>query len=1652
MATESSISSNAFNFFNHIQNGVDPRTGLYTFRLELSAFNGSDLLAPEVDLYLRYSPLNPHDRGYGSGWSLPTSEFDPARGRRIISLANGETFKADGRVGGNQLTMSEKKIDTFHLYEDAENRWRVVHRSGMVEVLEPKGTGAQARAVATRIFSRQGHWLDLEYGLHAGFPMLTKITDMRGVTLLDVSRTGNRVGLTLPSDAGSATYSMVLGNNNRVDRIELPTENLASWRFTYQRVRNVDCISTVRTPAGGFEEIAYGDGGHLFPIGSGIGPLPRVTRHVKHPGHGQPAIDTRYTYSSDGHNFLGGNVRLDWIDDGLDNLFRQTMDYDYATTETLWVDDKPVRSTVREFNKFHLNTREAVYRGSRLNGARTEVIGNNIEEKTISYDLKAGRFEEQVNACQLPVKVQKRWRVLDSSRQREEEVTTTYDDYGNVLKQTAANGVVETSSWYRNGDDGYPGNAEKFVCDLHTKTVTPAAGHPGDAPTVVTTYRYKAIKVLASSSEATRQENWCGLASETLTNGGSTLKVTGYDYYEQEGESPVPEKPLQHGRLKKRVVGFPNPAGDEPDQPPMLQTAVEYAYQFETLEWSHMRDERLHDLPSVDVFKTVLTTVGHDNTSLQTSEGHSLLSGELLQNINEDQVERRTVLDKLRRPIYEIVAGGDHSEAVRSNEYVLCADEQDQAYQRLTSPTAVVTETRYDGLGREHQALASHVDPETPKRLFLVKELLHDAWGREREERQYDWLNAQPFPADVQFLSQRYLYDSWEARNVVIRSDNVQEHVLFDPTEKDADNNICKTTWLQAAQQTLKSEKVRTWSNTFAKPVRIERLRLDDTVQTQQSMSYDGLGQCVAKVDERNYKTAFEYDAFGRMIASVLPDDTRVEHRYAPHTDGEWATSITAISSAGSEPPFEVGKQCYNGVGNVTSLTIGKRTEGLEYDPGQSVPKARVTGAGDTINYQYNLPLSPFPTHQSVNQSETEFVYDPVTALMKESRGANGKRVYQYNVHDQLISETLDKPGEAQRTVGYVSTFYNRLKSRTDAGGMTAEHEYDERGRLQSTREGNLQATFAYNDLGRLVTITSTDTGNGSTLTTSLGYDDHGRENLRNQRLDEMPVRTLLQSWGKDSLVDKRQWFEGRVAVLTETFTYDRRGRLSIVEYRGSQLPEDEAKRKTRKQVFRYDSIDNILICQTTFEDGSTEMARYTYKEDDRFLLDKLTLTTTGTDTSLEELTFSHDQNGNLTVDQRRRSLKYDEESRLLQIDGQSRYQYDGEGQILTSQAGSAPPRQLWFDENRLSLAIQDGICTRFSFHADIPLAQQSESPARTLLLQTDASHSVIAECEAGEVRDIRYSAYGQRHTTAPLHSHLGFNGEALDEGSDWYMLGRGVRAYNPGLRRFNSPDPRSVFETGELNPYSYCLNNPIALRDPTGMTASGGGGRPRRPDEDDPNWLGRGGGGGGGGWMTWMWVGVAALATIAAVVTAGAALAAVGALGAAASGAVSSAAATVAAGGSVGVSGYFLAKAAGTTIAGAIMSTATAALAIAGTAAQTVAAISDNMQAEQWALYLGLATVGLGVANGIRSVGKAAYAAFRNRSAGIAGGTLGNDFATNVNNTTSSASSGGQRPLHLRAGRVWRKVTITDGRFTKKQVNRTVDVIYPDFASSSHA
>lgn len=61
------------------------------------------------------------------------------------------------------------------------------------------------------------------------------------------------------------------------------------------------------------------------------------------------------------------------------------------------------------------------------------------------------------------------------------------------------------------------------------------------------------------------------------------------------------------------------------------------------------------------------------------------------------------------------------------------------------------------------------------------------------------------------------------------------------------------------------------------------------------------------------------------------------------------------------------------------------------------------------------------------------------------------------------------------------------------------------------------------------------------------------------------------------------------------------------------------------------------------------------------------------------------------------------------------------------------------------------------------------------------------------------------------------FNNEKIDPILKGYHLGNGYRFYHPKLMRFLAPDNLSPFDEGGINPYCYCVGNPINLSDPTG-------------------------------------------------------------------------------------------------------------------------------------------------------------------------------------------------------------------------------------------
>lgn len=1277
MSNDRSVHSNAFNFMSHLTGGVDSRTGLYTFSANLRSITGNDQLGPEFDVLLHYSPLNVSDSGYGKGWNLRTTEFDPARERRIISLGSGETFKVDGSAGTKELTMSEKKIDTFHFYEEVtDSQWRVVHRDLKVEILEKKGTGDKARAVPTRIFSPQGHWLNLEYGTYASFPVLSKITDMRGDTLLEVVREGNRVRLTVPTDTDSAVYTLVLGTDNRVDRIELPTENLASWRFTYSRERNVDCISAVRTPTGGFEEIAYRDGGHLFPIGSGLDPMPRVTRHVQHPGHGQPAIDTRYTYSADGRNFLGGNIRLDWINDGLDNLFRQAIDYDYGTTETLWVENKPVRSIVRAFNKFHLLTSETTYVGEALNGGETEVIGNQIKEVKTQYNLRPGLFREQPNYCQLVHGIETLWWLKSNPASNFKLAeTSTYDDHGNLLTHKAVTGIEEAYEWYGAQAPGFPGHEEGFVTYLKEKTQKPAPGNPGTAPERTTHYTYQQLPTLISAQSQTQQQHWLEVEVETYTSGAST-KTTQHAFAQAVDETAVAAEPLQHGRLKSQQTRFPNPKKGEPNQPETLDTLIEHTYTFETLTWDTAKAPGPLVKGSMQVLQDKQLLTGYDATSKEIRVQHSLATGETVLNRDDTNTEIMTVWDALLRVEREIVSPGKDEEALRRYEYQLSDADDVQATQTQYDVKGVMTVAYFDGVYRTVRE--EREDPDhglakgTTKAIYTAS---FDAWGRPLEETEIDWLKG----GDLH-LSSQYRHDDWGEQLCVIGPDGVAEFAQTNPIG-DGETGPIKREWRQKLlddagnelENGAKTGVTETQLNRFDLPVQVRRWVKKDPADEKETelksealTEYDGYGRKYREVsglgsEAQKQIEKFTYDGFDRLLAHELREGEVVYRTFAAHSDKDLPITIRVNQLA------LLGEQHFNGLDLMDWSITGGRRQAYQYKPGELKPNKVITPVGE-IDYEYRPYLTEEPVLRTLGGKQANYVFDKQNARLESCDEVGGQAFSRtYYSTGEVHVETR---GEYDMEYGY--SYRGRMESYRDVLKQTQVNEYDNVGRLDVTTQGALSCKFEYDDLGRTGSYETTEAASGSALAnslkTTLRYDDLERECSRTFTFSNAPEQVLAQHYDEFDRIDERTLSEGGTVLRKETYAYDTRGRLTTYTCEGELCPVDPYGKQIASQVFRFDPVDNIRQVLTRFE-GGQNLATYHFENAaDPAQLSRIT--NNFGEPYPAEIPLDYDDNGNLILDDAGRKLEYDALNRLIKVTdlekGECLYGYDPQN-ILSS-------------------------------------------------------------------------------------------------------------------------------------------------------------------------------------------------------------------------------------------------------------------------------------------------------------------------------------------------------------------------------------------------
>ena len=159
------------------------------------------------------------------------------------------------------------------------------------------------------------------------------------------------------------------------------------------------------------------------------------------------------------------------------------------------------------------------------------------------------------------------------------------------------------------------------------------------------------------------------------------------------------------------------------------------------------------------------------------------------------------------------------------------------------------------------------------------------------------------------------------------------------------------------------------------------------------------------------------------------------------------------------------------------------------------------------------------------------------------------------------------------------------------------------------------------------------------------------------------------------------------------------------------------------------------------------------------------------------------------------------------------RYAYDPLDRLTTTTMGAQPSTQRFYHHERLSTARQGEHSQTVFQHHDQLLAEKHTTA--TLLLGTDLQRSVLHSLSGVHHYPRAYTPYGHQGGQQGL---LGFNGEAHDPLTGHYLLGNGHRAYNPVLMRFNSPDTLSPFGAGGLNPYCYCLGDPVNRVDPNGQ------------------------------------------------------------------------------------------------------------------------------------------------------------------------------------------------------------------------------------------
>ncbi|MEM9685935.1 MAG: RHS repeat-associated core domain-containing protein [Bacteroidota bacterium] len=1414
------IFSGALNNLNYLSGGVDPQTGLFSSVITFGTLFGNRSFGPEFPLKMSFSPLgtlgenSSYDTLLGKGWDFELPSYNGSAD--LITLPGGKTYKV---YSSN--------------WSGESSPWRISHKADDVQIFGKEGA-FDSKEITIRLKSGEefllycpdqysgrvqrytapdGRYLEFEMSSVAGGDRLDAITDSSGDTLVAIDyEADNETGITLypgsPSERGFTLFTN--GRNNTLSRFTLSLadgEDLSTeFEYEHKTIQGeadmeMSSINKIMYPSGAEENVVY-DNRIYLPPDAPWNNVPAVSRHsIQHYSSGE-VKETEYILDEDGNNFFGKNIgSLDW-EDATDSLANHDGAYTYTNT----VVEGGIKQTSYTYNKFHqLTTTEETYDGGTTKKVTTmtyygdESLPLDDDSQHILYELEKER----------------KVRYEDSEGNSREFITEyDHDPYGNLLTQKNPDGTVEVNSYYEAAGSGTDCPAHPFGMEAFIKQSIqhPAVDGAVAADPKQLDYTHKAIAKKHIADGAV--ETFVVPATETFAG-----TLTTFNYHDEALEAE------HHGMIKEKIAG-----------PEDSQTTHSYDY----------------DVDAGAATLTVTETItGHDETQSSTSETKAYGHDQVVEAVDEDQVTTRYVYDAIGRVTQELHAPDTDYKSTTSWRYQslsgLSDEEKDEGVGTIgwviresNSTSAAETRTYYTHGKKE---FTKYIKADNAS-FYNVSQIDYDALERELRTARFDHELHDDGTMTTHEQFKASVYGIWgEVRettdfNGAVTTTEVNPFTLQSTQYTQHPGNANYFAYPQRSTYTL-----------FKETDRVEILdgfEQDSAVYAVNQYTYDGFGRKVSQTSPTGKTVQTRYDDFDRPVTITHHDQTVTVVEYDAPSEDEAVKSVSV--GDGQNPVVEIGAKTYDGLGRLHTKTVNGATWNYEYDSAQgSATKAwRVTNArGQSLLFGFVPEIDALSQNAtaaiqgadwaSEKALESHFTFATGTTAdaahplgsLTEASGDHGNYSYTYTPTGKVQSVTQHVEGKPSVTLDYTRTLLGKplriavTKDGVDSGEIVMT--YDAYGRLKTTTQQGITSEYGFDPLGRIQTLSVYNEGGDIATafqTTEIVYNKlNGKEEKRTVTVANQ-VTVLDYVYYPDTLLEQRTTtLTGATnGTLTETFTYDDKGRLHVYEATGDEslLPRNEHNRPFVGQELIHNAFDNLESLTTTFPNGDENTATYHYNGTRLETINNSFAD--GTDNAYAAtVSLTYDADGNLetltsaagdgTVIETT-AFAYNAYNKVADING-SAYTYDCFNRLLSS----GDTVYYYEENNKLTEHTSDG-WSDFLRHGAIPVAENGKEGLK--FLATDAGNTVFGVMLNGTVQHTTFSPQG----VGVNNARTGFNGEYSDPHIGGYHLGHGNRLYMPHLGVFNSMDSKSPFSIGGINPYRYCGGDPVNFSDPTGEFA----------------------------------------------------------------------------------------------------------------------------------------------------------------------------------------------------------------------------------------